>query len=194
MRIAISGVAGTGKTTLCKLISSETGLEFVPDINDVVLNEMGYEDDRELYDKRGDEGHIDWHIRAIIAKINHDVAKDNYVADKSVFDFAARSLVRIYPNRREFGINDEQHGIIMDALQKGIHLYDRIFYMPLGDRPVEDNKMRTVDSKQRFRFNVALLGLYSAFGVDIEPYSFDFSDSPSKVLKDLGIEDVRNGQ
>ena len=188
MRIAVSGTAGTGKTTLCRLIANNAGLEFVPDINDVVLREMGYENGRQLYEQRGQDGMIDWHIRSIFAKINQDEQNDDYVCDKSIFDFAARSLVRIYPNEREFGINDEQHGIIIGALQRGTSIYDRIFYMPLRDRPVEDNNMRTIDNKQRFRFNVSLLGLYSVFGIPIEPYDFNFSDSPEKVLKELGLE------
>jgi len=186
-RIAISGTAGTGKTTLGKLISRFIGPEFVPDINDVVLKEMGYESGKQLFDERGQEGHIDWHIRAIQAKIDHDEQHNDYVADKSVYDFGARSLVRIYPNGRELGINDEQHEIVMDALQRGRNLYDRVIFMPLVDRPVEDNNMRTTDVKQRFRFNVVLLGLYSAFDVPIETYDFNFSDAPDKVLKDLSF-------
>ena len=58
MKLAISGVPGTGKTTLTKLIAENTDLLLRPEIEDVVLLEMGYKTGRELIMDKGDEGFL----------------------------------------------------------------------------------------------------------------------------------------
>ena len=151
MRIAITGVAGTGKTTLGRLISSKTSLEYIHDVNDTVLNRMGYENGGALFNARGQEGMImiDWHMKAIAAKIESDRTRDNYVNEKGVFDFGARWFARMYPEAKE-----SHYETILSAMNQGTNLYDKIIFLPLNlERGVEDNGMRTTDPMQRRRFD-----------------------------------------
>lgn len=183
MKISITGVAGTGKTTLGKLIEEHTSLRYIPDINDITLNEMGCASGGELFNKRGEEGMIDWHMKTIAAKIKSDIEENDYVADKSVFDFGARWFARFYP-----GSKGENHEVILNAMKKGVGLYDKIIFLPLDiDRQVEDNSMRTLDPYQRMKFDFILRGLYSIHKQIFQEYNFNFSDSPEKVIKELGL-------
>jgi hypothetical protein len=183
MKIAITGVGGTGKTTLGKLIEKHTSLKYIPDINDVTLNEMGYKSGGELFEKRGEEGMIDWHMRTIAAKIKSDIEEDNYIVDKSIFDFGARWFSRFYSSSKE-----ENHQIILNSMKKGVGLYDRIIFLPLDlSRQIADNNMRTTDPYQRLRFDFILRGLYSHYKETFQEYIFNFSDSPEKVIKELEL-------
>ena len=184
MRIAVSGAAGTGKSTLCKLISANTGLELIPEINDLVLQqEMGYQTGEELFAAQGEEGMIDWHMRSLKRKIMEDVKKDDYVADKSLFDNVARWYARMYPKA-----TPEQHEIMRSALDQFHGIYDRIIFLPLNlDRPVIADGLRTTDLNQRSKFNLVLKGLYSQYRSKIETYEFNFTQEPSKVLSDIGL-------
>ncbi|MGY4884249.1 MAG: AAA family ATPase [Nanobdellota archaeon] len=189
MKIAITGVAGTGKTTLGKLIEKHTSLKYIPDINDVTLTEMGYQSGSELFEKRGEEGMIDWHMRTIRDKIKSDIEKENYVVDKTVFDFGARWFARFYKSSEK-----ENHELILNCMEKGKNLYDRIIFLPLDlNRDVEDNNMRTTDPYQRKKFDFILRGLYSHYKQAFEEYNFHFSDPPEKVIKELGLFNLWKG-
>ena len=71
-------------------------------------------------------------------------------------------------------------------------MYDRIIYLPLHlNREVEDDGARTTKLEVRYQRSLILRGLLVEYDVDIEPYQFDFSDSPEKVISDLKLEDFR---
>ncbi|MDO8460029.1 MAG: AAA family ATPase [Nanoarchaeota archaeon] len=186
MRVAITGTAGTGKTTLGNLISSNTSLTYIPDINDIVLREMGYESGTHLFKERGEEGMIEWHMNAIKSKIESDTERDKYIADKSIFDFGARWFARMYSSAKK-----QNHEYVLSCLEKGKDLYDKIIFLPLDfNRSVANDGMRTTDLFQRFKFNIVLQGLYKEFKVNIEEYDFDFASPPEKVIRDLKLDSL----
>lgn len=184
MKIAVSGVAGTGKTTLCKLLGKHTFLNFVPDINDIVLKEMGFESGSQLFDKRGKEGILEWHKLSMEAKVEHDLQEDNYIVDKSILDFFARWYARVQNPPKDLGERVES---LIESSTKIVE-YDKIIYLPLNlNLSVEDNGMRTTDPQQRIKFDLILRGLSSKYNFSMQEYDFLFSDSPEKVLKDLNL-------
>ncbi len=184
MRVAITGVGGTGKSTLGRLISNNTCLDYIHDVNDTVLIEdMGYLNGNDLFNKKGEEGMIDWHMRAMTAKLESD-RRDNYVTEKTVFDFGTRWFARMYPSSKKVN-----HDVILDGIAQGASLYDRIIFLPLNlERKVEDNSLRNVDSLWRLRFEWILRGMYQQHGVDYLEYDFDFSSPPKQVIKDLNLD------
>ena len=62
MRVVISGVQGTGKSTLGRFLANHTTLEYIPEIEEVVIAELGFKSGRELHKVKGDAGMIDWFL------------------------------------------------------------------------------------------------------------------------------------
>jgi deoxyadenosine/deoxycytidine kinase len=183
MRIAITGVGGTGKTTLGKLIEQHTDLRYINDRNDDVLLEMGYESGDALFKGRGEEGMVDWHVRGLANKIEKDEIQDNYILEKTVIDSVARWFLRMSPEAKQC-----HHEAFFNAMRRANDIYDRIIFLPLDlSREIVDNGMRTTDPLYRQRFDWMLRGVYDASGIDIEKYDFDFSKDPKEVIKDLGL-------
>lgn len=70
--------------------------------------------------------------------------------------------------------------------------YDRIIYLPLNLKlQVEDDGLRTTDVELRYKRSLLLKGLFCEYGIKLESYLFYFSDSPVKVLFELGLESFK---
>ena len=183
MKIAVSGVGGAGKTTLCKLISKQTGLPIMADVMDTWLWDRGYTSGKAISEQKGVSGVIEWYIGALDEKVRLDEEKDSFIADKSVLDHGARWFVRMFPEATK-----EQHLQVMALLERGSKNYDQVVFLPLNlSHQVEDNSMRTTDQVHRYRVDTMLRGLASKYGINMTSYDFKFSDSPVKVIRDLDI-------
>ena len=191
MRIVITGVPGTGKTTLCNLIAGNTTLKLIPEIETVVMNKMGFSNANELYQRLGDKGMIDWFSEFLDEKIKLDLSEQNYVADKSLFDCGARWFARMWK-----GATEEQHEKVREAMSevsKGV--YDKILYLPLHmKRETGEGYGRTQDKNLRYQRGLILQGLFGEYKVPFESYEFSFTDSPEKVIKDLGLEGFKKSK
>ncbi|MGV8142508.1 MAG: AAA family ATPase [Candidatus Pacearchaeota archaeon] len=183
MKIAVTGVGGAGKTTLCKLISAQTGLPLMTDVMDTWLWDRGYASGKDLAEKKGVAGVMEWYLGALEEKVGLDKSRDRFIADKSVLDHGARWFARMFPEATQ-----EQHLRVMDLLENGSKGYDQIIFLPLDlTRKVEDNAMRTTDPVHRYRIDTLLRGLASVYGINMTPYNFKFTDHPTKVIADLGL-------
>lgn len=186
MRIAITGVPGTGKTTLTKLIGEYTTLEVIPEIENVVMQEMGFADVIKLRDARGIPGLIDNFFRSLDRKIHEETTRNHFVADKTVFDMGARWFGRMWPDA-----TSKQHDQVREAMVACAHQkrYDMLFYLPLhSERAVHDNSLRTSDFYLRYQRDLLLRGLLSEHNVAYTPYEFSFTDNPLKVISDLRLD------
>lgn len=185
MRIAVSGVAGSGKTTLCKLIADNTGLSFMPDWMDIVLKEIGFENGQQLSKERGEQGVIEWYIRSMERKVDEDRRQRTFIADKSVLDHGARWYARKFPSA-----TPEQYMLIDRLLVEGIGLYSRIIFLPLSDlnSKAEDNKLRDTDYKHRKMTDLIIRGLAAQYSAQMFSYNFRFQDSPENVMASLGLQ------
>lgn len=185
MRIAISGVPGTGKSTLGRLIAKHTSLEYIPEIEDIVIAEMGYKNGCELYKARGDAGMIDWFFLSLDRAIKEHTQRDNYVADKCFLDYGARWFANMWG-----GATRAQHDQVREAMRDMVEekFYDRIIYLSLNQNlEVADDGLRTTDANLRYQRSILLKGLFSEYEVELAPYQFKFSDAPSKVIDDLAL-------
>lgn len=189
MRISISGVPGTGKSTLGRFLAKNTTLEYIPEIEDVVIAEMGFKSGRELQKVKGNSGMIDWFFISLDRAIKEHTQKDNYVADKCFLDYGARWFAHMWQ-----GATPAQHQKVRDSMRKMVDekYYDRIIYLPLKPSLlVEDDGLRTTDLELRYKRSLLLKGLFSEYDVKLESYLFKFSDSPDKVISELGLESFR---
>ncbi len=191
MRLAISGVPGTGKSTLGKLIAEYTTLEYFPEIENIVLQEMGFSSYAELAAKKGDpKGIIEHFFVSLYRKIEEESKRNEYVTDKCLLDMGARWFGRMWS-----GATPEQHDEVrrvMERMAEG-RFYDKIIYLPLVmDRATEAGSFsRTTDTNARYQRSLILQGLFSEYKVTFREYDFKFSDPPEKVISDLGLNDFK---
>lgn len=186
MRIALSGAPGTGKTTLGKLITKETCLDYIPEIEDVIAQEDGYTHTGQIRDVLGHEGLIDNFFRSLKRKREIEAGKENFITDKCMLDLGARWFANMWE-----GTTKEQH----DEVRRQMRLmasenhYDRIIYMPFHfDRETDYGMGRTTDTNLRYKRSILIKGLAQEFGVNLAPYEYLFSDEPLKVVRDLNLE------
>lgn len=185
MKVAITGVAGAGKSTLCQLIAKHTDLVLMPDFMDTYLWENGYTGGKELAEKTGEPGVIQWYIRALQRKVEEDEKGTHFIADKSILDHGARWFARKFPLA-----TPEQYGEVECLLERGKCNYNKLIFLPINplNSKAVDNAMRDVDFKHRYLIELILYGLAHKYQIPLNPYEFRFTDNPKKVIADLGLE------
>lgn len=185
MKLAISGVPGAGKSTLVKLLGEHTTLQVVPEVENVVLAEMGYRDMKHLYEEKGSVGMIENFFLALDRKVKTEQTETHFVCDKSVYDVGARWFGRMWKEA-----TPEQHERVMEVMAQSVKtgLYERVIFLPHHpERVLSGNDARTQDTNVIFQRDLILRGILSRYGVKTEVYEFSFSDKPAKVISDLGL-------
>lgn len=149
MRIALSGSAGTGKTTLGHALAESLDLPFVEEgmrerigagLAPATLTAEAYED---LIESLWDE-----------QREREDSHANGFVADRSPIDFAAFWLH--YGSLHDRQRTDRR----MRAWLEELSCYDRIVLLPWGVLPLEDDGVRSTDRWLQFRFQAIVEGLH----------------------------------
>ncbi|MFH1650283.1 MAG: AAA family ATPase [Candidatus Woesearchaeota archaeon] len=178
MRVAVSGGLAVGKTTLIQFLAPHLrDYAVVPDYVDVVLEEEGFASPRQLTDESARR--IRW--SALERKIADEKANEDFLSDKSVIDYFAYTLIW-WRLQNEEEINRWREKIVAHA-----SVYEKVVIPPLGRFPVVDNGKRTTSLNHQFRVHALIKGIYTELGITWQEYSLNLSDSPEKVLGDLGL-------
>lgn len=175
-RIALSGSAGTGKTTLGRRLAQELGVPFLDEIMRRRI-ESGF-------DFHG-MTHADWRnlMREQWAEQRalEDNSRDGFVADRSSLDYAAFFL----HYDLHVGIDAEPW---MTQMFAEAQRYDRILLFPWGALPLEDDGVRTTNRWTQLRFQSILEGLVDRFSqarVLRVPATNDFEQRVAFVMRAL---------
>ena len=179
MKLALSGSAGTGKTTLAKRLQRELEIPYI---------EEGM---RELLSS-GLDMHaltIDDH-RALMRKLwNSQVeeerqATSGFVADRSSLDYAAFWM--------HYGLYEDREASEswMDEMRAHAMTYDRVILLPWGALPLEADGVRTTNRWVQLRFQGIVEGCLARW-LDEErliriPETTDFERRVAHVLEHLG--------
>ncbi|MBL8861695.1 MAG: histidine phosphatase family protein [Planctomycetes bacterium] len=147
-RIAISGSAGTGKTTLGRALAAELGVPFV---------EEGMRRRIEQGFRPHGYGAREW--AALMRELwqehraAEDAAPDGFVADRSSLDFAAFWL--------HYGLHEDLAATerFVAEMHEHARRYDRIVLLPWGAIPLEDDGVRSTNRWTQLRFHGILEGL-----------------------------------
>lgn len=146
LRVALSGSAGVGKTSLGQRLSAELGLPFIEEgmrkrieagFNPFELGPDGYE---RLVTEL-------WEEQCAL----EDAATDGFIADRSAFDFAAAWLQYAHlddPSRTETWMRSR--------LRDGRERYDRVVLLPWGAIPLVNDGLRSTDPWVQFRFQAII--------------------------------------
>ncbi len=149
MRIAVTGSAGTGKTTLCQALGERLGLAIVPEgmreyleRTGVDLHDLGPSQLRELVETL-------WRDR--VAAERGDAS---WIADRCSVDYAAFWL--LYRFHHQLGADTDG---FMAAFREGAAAYDRIVLLPYGAIALERDGIRSTNHWIQLHFQLVLEGL-----------------------------------
>jgi broad specificity phosphatase PhoE/nicotinamide riboside kinase len=151
-RIALSGSAGTGKTTLGRRLARELGVPFLEEGMRTRL-ERGFD----VHGMRAG----DW--QRLVAELwneqreREDAETGGFVADRSSLDYAAFWL--------HYGLH-EADGPTEEFLAsrfEDARRYDRIFLFPWGALPLVDDGVRSTNRWTQLRFQSVLEGLVERY-------------------------------
>lgn len=154
-RIAISGSAGTGKTTLGRALAAELGVPFV---------EEGMRRRIEAGFRPHGYGAREWAslVRELWAehRAAEEAAGEGFVADRSSLDFAAFWL--------HYGLHEDVDATeeFVAGLRAHAARYDRIVLLPWGALPLVDDGVRSTNRWTQLRFHGILEGLLARLAPD----------------------------
>jgi nicotinamide riboside kinase len=165
MRIAITGSAGTGKTTLAQALATHLGVPYIPDYVEVVLKEeaggtwKGVRDTRLRKNIR---------LQAIEKKMKAETEAEAFVSDKSVVDYLAYWIL----NQAEFETKEQNWGIV-ELIQPHVHRYTHRLILPFR-ADIEWGENRNTDPFHNYKLSAMKRGLFDQFGVPVieTPYTF----------------------
>ena len=149
LRLALSGSAGTGKTSLGQALAEKLGLPFVDEgmrariargLDPSALSLSEYED---LIESLWEEQ------RERLA-----ACAEGFVADRSACDFAAFWLH--YGSLHDRLRTEAFMGRVLEASAA----YDRVVLLPWGARPIESDGVRSTDRWLQFRCQALVEGLH----------------------------------
>ena len=151
LRVALSGSAGTGKTTLGRALAERWGLPYIPEgmreriERGLDLHTLGHEGLRALLTELWEEQ---------VAREDAAIAADGgFVADRSPLDFLAFWMLYGYCHDRE--ATDRFSAQVAARLPA----LDRVIVLPFGALPLQDDGVRTPNPWVQRRFQATVEGL-----------------------------------
>ena len=154
MRIAVTGSAGTGKTTLVEALAERLDVPVVP------------EGMREYLERTGVDLHdlAPFELRELVETLwgqrLEQEAVGPFVADRCSVDFAAFWL--LYRFHHQPGVDTDAW---MAAFRERARIYDRIVLLPHGAFDLERDGIRSPNQWIQLHFQIVLEGLLGRWGL-----------------------------
>jgi nicotinamide riboside kinase len=160
MRIAIVGSSGTGKSTLAEALARDQSLPLSVDPVRLLLQESRYRSHRDL----DDDARLSLAERVLDVRLSFEASQESFVADRSVIDSAVFWLYwagRTPPAH-------ERSMQLLTTCQQAARSYTRVFLLPWGVIPLQDDGVRTQNAVYQKAMHCLLLGVLNDWAV---PYT-----------------------
>jgi hypothetical protein len=169
MKIALSGSAGTGRSTIAIRLAQSIGHTPLTNLAKGILREHGFkygtdttveqflatpERQRQLYD----------HKRMIESEY------DNFVTDRSWIDNASYAVVGLH-NNMLFDMAS-----YIDDCKSEVEKYDCIIHIPWGRQPLQPNGTRTINPWFQFMVDSVICNIAQLWGIELTTAPQDLSN------------------
>ncbi|MES2638957.1 MAG: AAA family ATPase [Myxococcota bacterium] len=171
-RIAVTGSAGVGKSTLARRLAAELGVPYIG------------EGMREYLERTGDNLHALGHerMKALVLRLWEErkeaeaAATTGFVADRAGYDFGAFWLYY------QFAAQDaDTERLLAEALAPG--RYDAVYLLPWGRIPLVADGVRTPNPYTQLHLQLLLEGLLRRHAPDtIELLALEVDERVAEVL------------
>ena len=160
MKIAFTGTASTGKTTLIKELYknnefNQFKLEFLTTDARSILDSLGFKQ-MDFMTKFQTKQFQEIYFQK---KIKNEIDKDNIIVDRSFVDVASYWLIRECEN------NVALAGKLIEDSCKQSKKYDLHFYFPYGIIPFEDDGYRSRNESQRKQIGEQIKKFLDEWGI-----------------------------
>jgi len=157
-RIGIAGCAGTGKSSLAKGLSTKLGIPFLEAkaITGDILERDGYDYSSGVQIERflANTGRQNEILRRTVEQ----QSVETFVTDRTVIDLAAYVACEMHDTEPK-AVKD-----ILTACKKHVTAYTHILLCPWQDRPVSENKRRTLNPWYQFVIHTMERGIMDEWG------------------------------
>lgn len=175
VRIAISGSAGVGKSTLSRRLAAELGVPWIGEGMREYLERTGVD-----LHALGSEG-----VRALVVRLWEERkeaearATGGFVADRSAYDFAAFWLY--YRFAADDAVTERMLG---ETLAPG--RYERVYLLPWGVIPLRADGVRSTNRWVQLHSQVLIEGMLARWGENVRRIAaVDLDARVAEVLADL---------
>ncbi len=147
-RIAVSGSAGIGKSTLCDRLASAFGYPLIPDVIDTVLKAHGY---GSWGDGISPAEAVDIRLDGLKRKIESEKDSEVFISDKSVIDYLA-----YWDLNTASKASREDCERFESTVANHLGRYDLILLLLWGRMPIRKLDRRRADRVHQFRVHSAI--------------------------------------
>ena len=154
MKLAISGSAGTGKTTLAQNIAKQTGWTYIPEFAREACEKLKVKTPREIPDARK----LEFQKIILDMKIEAETKAIDFVADRSTIDVLAYYLW--WNARNKNCDNDYINTCTKQALN-----YDMTYFLEWGAFPLVDDGFRSVNEYYQRSIHYLIKGILVDRGI-----------------------------
>lgn len=162
LRIGISGVSSTGKSTLAKAVAEAVNMPLIldKDLHEKTfqyMEELGIAPHTRYFPEQTPQEDIDFERAVLTKRVELEDACGSFVADESPLDYL--NYIYIMCCRHPKLISSSEVEDMVGLMTKRLETYHLIWYLPFGVLPTVDDGRRHCNIPLLRHWNYALQGL-----------------------------------